>query len=43
MESLQKAQGMIYRTILLGGAVLLVVMVTPLLVIAGIVYVMFMR
>ncbi|CAG0947311.1 hypothetical protein ANRL1_03940 [Anaerolineae bacterium] len=43
MESLRKAQGMIHRTILLGGAVLLIVLVTPLLVTAVLVYLMFIR
>lgn len=43
MESLRKSQSMIRRTILLGGLVLLIVFVTPLLVTAGIVYLMFMR
>jgi hypothetical protein len=43
MESLRKAQGMIHRTILFGGAVLLIVLVTPLLVTAIAVYLMFMR
>lgn len=43
MESLRKAQGMIRHTILLGGGVLLVVLVTPLLVTAVVVYLMFMR
>lgn len=43
MESLRKAQGIIRRTILLGGAVLLIVLVTPLLVTAVAVYLMFIR
>jgi len=43
MESLRRSQSMIRRTILLGGAVLLIVFVAPLLVTATIVYFMFMR
>jgi hypothetical protein len=43
MESLRKVQGMVRRTILLGGAVLLIALVTPLLVTALVVYLMFMR
>jgi hypothetical protein len=43
MESLRKSQSMIRRTILLGGLVLLIVFVTPLLVTAGLVYLLFMR
>ena len=43
MESLRKAQGIIRRTILLGGAVLLIVLVMPLLVTAVAVYLMFIR
>jgi hypothetical protein len=43
MASLRKSQGMIRRTILLGGAVLLMVFVTPLIVTAVAVYMLFMR
>ena len=43
MESLRRSQGMIRRTILLGGAVLLIVFVAPLVVTAVAVYLLFMR
>jgi predicted S18 family serine protease len=43
MESLRKSQAMIRRTILVGGAVLLIVLVTPLLVTAVAVYLLFLR
>jgi hypothetical protein len=43
MASLEKTQAMVIRTIIVGAVALVVVVVAPLLVTAGLVYLMFMR
>lgn len=43
MASLEKAQAMIQRTIIVSAVALVVVCVTPLLVTAGLVYLLFLR